>query len=205
MTSASHTHPYLIQFRLCDKPRRIAKKLIFDIHEKFGIVGNILQPPVPHISLYGPFKAQSVKDVVNAIIYSAKGFESFCYNLDGFGVFDKKIGWFSKRRHAVYMKMNADHDMEKFRSRLYKNLVDVTDPMNPSFEEKDPFPFHVTLALNDIAERFDEIWKYLTNTKVSIFGKFYRITLLKNGKILYEYDLASGKILERDHALLRPC
>lgn len=198
-------YPYLIEFRLCGKPRGEAKKLIYDLYKKFGVRENLRQRPVPHVTLYGPFQARSVRQIANIIKDAAQDFDAFRYTINKFDSFDKKTGWFSKRKHVVYLKINARSDIKKFHSKLYQRLVEITDPKDPDIEKMNPFPFHVTLALKDIDEKFDDIWKYLSKTNIRLRGEFCGVTLLRDGKIMCEYDLARHRLLDREQALRRRC
>ncbi|RNJ77356.1 MAG: 2'-5' RNA ligase family protein [Nitrosopumilus sp. D6] len=198
-------YPYLVEFRLCGEPRRVARGLILEIYKRFRVTGNVKRRPVPHVTLYGPFQAGSARRVAESIREAARGFGPFGYGIDGFDSFDKKTGWFSRKRNVVYLGISAGSDMKRFRSRLHGRLAGITRPKDPAIERKDPFPFHVTLAIRDIDEKFDEIWQYLMSADTSISGEFCGITLLRDGKILCEYDLESKRLLGRRQALRRRC
>ena len=57
--------------------------------------------------------------------------------------------------------------------------------------------------MKDIDFKFDKIWEYLKKQDVKTHGTSYRITLLKDGKIMYEYDLATKRLLKRRQSLRR--
>ncbi len=55
--------------------------------------------------------------------------------------------------------------------------------------------------MRDIDKKFDRIWNYLKKYKIRKKGTSYRITLLKKGRIVCEYDLYEQKVLRRNQAL----
>lgn len=194
----------MVEFRLCGPPRGAAKTLIYGLYKRFGVRGNVTHRPVPHVTLYGPFQTQSIRQVMRIISGTAQNYGPFCYTITRFGSFDKKIGQFSKK-NVVYMKINPGPDMKQFRTRLYNGLSTITEPKDPSIDKIGSFTFHVTLALKDIDRHFHLIWKSLIRTRINVAGEFCGVTLLQNGKIMCEYDLGRGRMLSRAQALRRRC
>ena len=75
--------------------------------------------------------------------------------------------------------------------------------MDASHDSRGKFKFHATIAMKDIHYKFDKIWEYLKNYHIKTKGMCYRITLLKQGKIMYEYDLLTKRLLNRRQSLSR--
>jgi len=55
--------------------------------------------------------------------------------------------------------------------------------------------------MKDLDRKFEQIWKYLKNYGIKTKGMCYRITLLKQGKIIHEYELSAKRLLNRKQSL----
>ena len=86
---------------------------------------------------------------------------------------------------------------------MAKKLLKFTDAVEASHDSKNKFKFHATIALKDIHRKFDRIWDYLKNYKIKTNGVCLRITLLKKGKIMYEYELPTKRLLNRRQSIGR--
>lgn len=199
-------YPYLIELRLREDVRTVTKKLIYDIYNKFGVRGAVRNRPVPHVSLFGPFDTKSVKEIIEIMRRIGNNYSSLDYEVSGFGYFErKKWSLFIPRnkKHAIYLKINPDSNLLNFRSNLAKELIPKTKSKNIDIDSDSNFKFHATLAMKDIHQKFDNIWNYLKTYHIKSKGVCYRITLLKNSKILCEYDFVQKRILNRRVALSR--
>ncbi|MBI3640302.1 MAG: hypothetical protein HY223_08320 [Thaumarchaeota archaeon] len=83
-------YPYLIEIRLRGNAKIVTKKLIFDIHNKFGVRGAVRKRPVPHVTLFGPFNTKSIKEVIQIMKSVGDNYSSFNYEISGFGYFELK-------------------------------------------------------------------------------------------------------------------
>ena len=197
--------PYLIEIRLMGEPRFVTKKLIFDIYRKFRVKKVASNHPVPHVTLFGPFACNSIRDVLRCLREVGSEYSELEFNIDGFDYFELKKKFLfittSSKKNVIYLKIIPSNDLKDFRHSLAKKLLKFTDAVNASHDSKDKFKFHATLAMNDIHYKFDSIWKYLKNYEVKTKGVCYRITLLNQGKIMYEYELSTGRLLNREQSL----
>ena len=57
--------------------------------------------------------------------------------------------------------------------------------------------------MKDISKKFDKIWEYLENYEIKFEDQCFRLTVLRDSKIMYEYDLTQKKLLTRRQALNR--
>ena len=57
--------------------------------------------------------------------------------------------------------------------------------------------------MKDIHYKFDKNWEYLKNYDIKTKGMCFRITLLKQGKIMYEYDLSTKRLPNRRQSIGR--
>jgi 2'-5' RNA ligase len=197
--------PYLIEIRLMGESRHITKKLILDIYHKFRVKKVASKHFVPHVTLFGPFACNSIRDVLRCLREVGSEYSELEFNIDGFDYFELKKKFLfittSSKKNVIYLKIIPSNDLKDFRHSLAKKLLKFTDAVNASHDSKDKFKFHATLAMNDIHYKFDSIWKYLKNYEVKTKGVCYRITLLNQGKIMYEYELSTGRLLNREQSL----
>lgn len=199
--------PFLIEIRLMGEIKYITRQLIYDIYNKFHVRGAVRHRPVPHVSLFGPFRCRSINDVVNAIGQAGSKYEELKFQVDGFDYFELKKKFLfittSTKKNVIFLKINPSEELKEFRHELAKKLLKVTDATEIDKDSKDEFKFHVTLALKDIDRKFDDIWEYLKNYQIRTDAVSYRITILRKGRIVYEYDLQNKKLLTRKQALTR--
>lgn len=197
--------PYLIEIRLMGEPKHLARQLIYDIFHKFKVVGQVRKRPVPHVTLYGPFATKSIRKVIHAITETGSDYSQFEYGIDGFDYFElkKKFLFFttSTKKNVIYLKIIPSEDLQDFRYHLAKKLLKITNAVDVSHDSRDKFKFHATIAMKDIDKKFEKIWEYLKNYKIKTRGMCYRITLLNEGKIMYEYDLPTKRLLNRSQVL----
>jgi len=199
--------PFLIEIRIRGDISDLCKKLIFDIYRKFRVSGMVRKRPVPHFTLFGPFSCRSIKDVMHAIKTTGKDYSKLEYQVKGFDYFELKKKFLfittSSRKNVIYLKINPSDELVEFRYALAQRLLKITNSVNHDNDSKEKFHFHATLAMKDIDRKFDDIWNYLKRYDITKYGTSYRVTLLKKGKIVCEYDFAEGKILRRSQVLGR--
>lgn len=196
--------PYLIEIRIRGDIRDLCKKLIFDIYHKFRVRGMVRKRPVPHITLFGPFGCRSIKNVIETIKEVGQDYSKLEYQVNGFDYFELKKKFLfitTSRKNVIYLKINPSEELMEFRYSLAKKLLKITNSVNIDNDSKEKFHFHATLAMKDIDRKFDDIWEYLKKYDIEKSGVSYRITLLKMGKIVCEYDLYEKKVLRRIQVL----
>jgi len=193
--------PLLIEIRMMGDMKKLSKKLIYDIYHNFRVRGSVKHRPVPHISLFGPFGCKSIKDVLNAIGEVGSEYSELGYDVDGFDYFELKKKFLfvttSIRKNVVFLKIIPSEELKEFRHSLAKKLLKITDSSNVDHDSKEKFQFHATIAMKDIDKKFDTIWEYLKNYEIKSKEVCYRITLIRKGKIMYEFDLQRKIFLNR--------
>ncbi len=177
---------YLIEFRFFGKAKANIKSLIWDINRRFHIRPR--HRPVPHVSLVGPF---STKDEVRLI----NDFRSICerqgimnYQVVGFNTFEEN--------KVVYIDVEPDTKMDDFRYRLSQTLKPYCNLTKYDFDRD--FKFHGTIAMKLSPMKFKQVKNYINKkTKPRYKNVLLRVTLIKNRRILYEYDFLLKKMLNR--------
>lgn len=181
---------YLIEFRFHGFARKYLKETIIEVSKEFGVKGVTKKRVVPHVTLFGPFKTKNIKEVVRKIGRVGRRYDLAPFTLKGFGHFENKV---------VFVDIEPSEELKDLRKELADFIVDLTQTKGHDFN--DEFDFHATIAFKDIQGKFDEIWKYLQGMHPkSVSQNLLRITILENGKILYEYDLMQRKLLPRAEA-----
>ncbi len=193
--------PFLIEIRITGDLKEISKKLIYDIYHKFHVRGSIKHRPVPHITLFGPFRCMSIHNVIGAISDVGSKYSELEYHVDGFDYFELKKKFLvfttSVKKNVIFLNIMPSDVLKEFRYDLAKRLLKITDSVNEDRDSKEKFHFHATIAMKDIDKKFDTIWEYLKNYDIKSKEVCYRITLLREGKIMYEFDLKSKRLLNR--------
>lgn len=191
---------YLIEFRFQGYAKKYLKRVIFDVGKRFNVKGVTRNHVVPHITLFGPFNTNSEKKVVNALLSVCENYNLMSFKLKGFGNFENRV---------VFVDVLPSDELKKFRKELASKLIGLRNffvlkaiKTKGITDFSDHHAFHATIAFKDIARKFYPILRYLKRKRnPSIGQKLLRITLLKNGKILYEYDFLQKKLLTRNESL----
>ena len=190
---------------MMNESKEITKKLIYDISKKFHVQNVTRKKVVPHITLFGPFTTKSIRDVINSIGEIASKYSSLEYEIDGFDYFESKKKFLfittDVKKNVIFLNITPTEELKKFRYELAKKLLKITGMSTKPHDSKKEFSFHATLAMKDINQKFDDIWEYLQDYDIKSRGISYRITLLKNQKIMYEYELPTKRLLNRNQAL----
>jgi len=110
----------------------------------------------------------------------------------------KKFGTFEDSR-VVFIEIEPDKALDKFRWGLSQKLKDYCS-LRPHDLERE-FSFHLTIAMKLGKRKFNKIKKYVEKKpKIKFRHCVPRITLLRGGKILREYDFFRQESLKRREA-----
>ncbi len=185
---------YLIEFRFHGYAKKYLRRRIFEVARRFHVRGVTRKRPVPHISVAGPFETRDIKRVIRDVESVAKNYNLVNFKLKGFGYFNNPNG------KVIYADIEPSKELEELRWELAKRLMKYAELKE--WDKKKKFSFHATIAFKDIDSKFSDIWRYLKSKEEPYINQYLlRITILRNGKILYEYDLMLKKLLNRKEAL----
>ncbi len=186
---------YLIELRLAGDTKHYLKSLIFKISSKFRVRGVTRNHVVPHVTVFGPFKCSQEKELLAIFMKTCKAVDLPTYELDGFGNFNDQV---------VHVKIKASEELKQLRNELCHSLKPICNFIQPHDEDCNNFESHATLAFKDISGKFDSITNYLKNVDPPHKKEYaLRLTLLKKGRILREYDFMQRTALRREDALSR--
>jgi hypothetical protein len=185
------TH-YLIDIRLMGSVKHQIRTLSYHLQEKFNLGNNLV---TPHITLAGPFGTGDEKKLVG-------DFTSICtdqkviprYEVGNYGFFDDT--------RVVFVTITPDRNLKQFRYNLAQALSPYCSLRNYDLDSADAFRFHATLAMKLDWLTFQRIkWYFRSQEHVVYRHHPIRATLLRNSRILCEYDFIQERMLSRAQAL----
>jgi 2'-5' RNA ligase len=185
------TH-YLIDIRLMGSVKHQIHHLSNHLSEKFNL-GN--KRVIPHITLAGPFSTTDEQKLVNDFTrVCTNQTEIPKYEVGGYGFFDDS--------KVVFVTITPDHILKQFRYQLARAISPYCSLRDYDLDSADEFRFHATLAMKLDWLTFRRIkWYFRGQDNVIYRHHPIRATLLRNTKILCEYDFIQERMLSRAQAL----
>lgn len=182
---------YLIDIRQIGAVKRQISALSRDLQKTFDL-GTMLV--VPHITLAGPFSTDDEDRLVHDFTEVCSGQAGAPhYEVGGYGFFEKT--------RVVYVEITPDEALRQFRYRLAQAIAPYCTLREYDLVPADEFRFHSTLAMKLDRLTFLRIkWHFRHQEPVSPRYHPIRATLLKNSRILCEYDFSQGRMLTRAQA-----
>jgi len=185
---------YLIDIRLMGSVKHQIRNLSNHLSEKFNLGDKRV---IPHITLAGPFSTHNEKKLIvdfTRICTNQK--ESPKYEVGSYGFFDDS--------KVVYVTVTPDENLKQFRYQLSQALSPYCSLRKYDLDSADEFRFHSTLAMKLDWLTFQRIkWHFRGQKSVIYRHHPIRATLLRNSKILCEYDFIQDRMLSRAQALSR--
>jgi 2'-5' RNA ligase len=183
---------YLIEFRFFGKAKTEVKSLIWEVNRRFHIRPRYR--PVPHVSLAGSFSTRYERRLVNDFKNICKKQDIMQFQTVGFNTFEDN--------RVVYIEIEPDTKLDDFRWRLSQTLQPYCRLTSYDLERK--FNFHATIAMNLPPKKFEQVERYISKkSKPRYKNVLLRVALIKNRKILQEYDFLLKKMLNRREAISR--
>ncbi len=109
--------------------------------------------------------------------------------VDGYGVFPFFV---------IFVKIKPDEELVRIRKEILHDIISYCKIKEVDRQYKP----HATLALRMGLIKFFRIWLYMRSKPRLIFtNHIIRITLLKENRILYEYDFLQRRLFSREQAL----
>jgi 2'-5' RNA ligase len=185
---------YLIDIRLMGSVKQQIRTLSDHLQEKFSL-GNKLV--IPHITLAGPFSTHDETKLV-------EDFTRVCtdqkevpkYELGGYGFFNDS--------RVVFVMITPDVNLKQFRYQLSRAISPYCSLRKYDLDPAEEFTFHATLAMKLDWLTFRRIKWYFRGQESVIYRHHpIRATLIRNSKIICEYDFIQNRMLSRAQALSR--
>ncbi|MCX6699892.1 MAG: 2'-5' RNA ligase family protein [Methanomicrobiales archaeon] len=183
---------YLIDIRLMGSVKHQINTLSNQLSGKFNLGDKRV---IPHITLVGPFSTRNEEKLV-------EDFTRICndqkeipkYEVGGYGFFDET--------RVVFVSITPNETLKQFRYLLSRAISPYCSLRNYDLDPAEEFMFHSTLAMKLDWLTFQRIkWYFRGKEKVMYRHQPIRVTLLRNSKIVCEYDFIQEKMLSRSQAL----
>jgi len=185
---------YLIDIRQMGSVKHQIRNLSNQLQEKFNLGDKGV---IPHITLAGPFSTGDEKKLVEDFTrICANQKEIPKYNVGRYGFFDDT--------RAVFVTITADETLKQFRYQLSRALAPYCSLRKYDLDSADAFRFHSTLAMKLDWLTFQRIkWHFRRQERIIYRHHPIRATLLRNSRILCEYDFIQKRMLTRSQAMSR--
>jgi 2'-5' RNA ligase len=183
---------YLIDIRMMGSVKGQIRKLSNQLQEKFNLGDKRV---IPHITLAGPFFTHNEKKLIEDFTRVCTNQKKIPkYEVGGFGFFDDS--------KVVFVTITPDETLKQFRYQLSQAISPYCSLRNYDLDSADGFRFHATLAMKLDWLTFQRIKWYFRGQESVIYRHHpIRATLLRNSKILCEYDFIQERMLSRAQAL----
>jgi 2'-5' RNA ligase len=190
-----HMDSYLLELRLSEDAKDFVKDLAYEIGHKFYVKGVTAHHVVPHVSVVGPFNTTFEKRVIKDVAAVCKSYELMSFQFDDF----RSFGNFITGNRVLAVNIEPSTELKQLRHDLVESLSPYCQLGD--YDKKKWSP-HSTLAFKDIDTKFKDIKNYLEKRDCPAIKHYVlRLTVLKNAKILYEYDFFLKRGLTREEAL----
>jgi hypothetical protein len=185
---------YLIDIRLMGPVKQQVRDLSARLQQTFGLKKNLV---APHITLAGPFSTgDEARLVADFTRVSTAQREIPRYDVGGYGFFDAT--------RVVSVAITPDENLKQFRYRLAQAIAPYCTLREYDRDAADNFRFHATLAMKLDWLTYQRIrWHFRNEEPVVYRHHPIRATLLRDTKILCEYDFVQQRMLTRAQALSR--
>jgi len=189
----SMTH-YLIEYRFQGRAKAEIRQMISELDNRFHLGILKSKRAIPHISLAGPLTTNNEARLIKDFTALCKSTPFCSFNINGFENF--------KDSRVVYIKIVPSPQLDKFRWDLSQKLAPYCTLRD--FDYNRDFKFHATLAMKLDHQDFCSVKSFIERQNPPNFKQFLiRATIIKNNKIMYEYDFLQRKLLNRSDALDR--
>jgi calcineurin-like phosphoesterase family protein/2'-5' RNA ligase len=155
----------------------------------------------PHVTLYGPSETNgtvSVRKVVSEVERIGRKYCLVPYRIKGFDCFDKE-----NKRKVIYLDIEPSRALQNMRWDLAQALRRISAPTE--YDQEQDYEFHSTVVMLNDDTKFRRIWGFVMSKEApDITQCVPRVTILGgNRRIICEYDLVLGRVLDRRQALSR--
>ncbi len=185
--------PYLIEARLYGYGEKFAIDISKEIARLFGARLVLKKTRPTHLPLYGRFETANEKEMIKHFVSICRRFDLITFEITGF----ERIG------EAVCLKIKPSPELVNFRNSLVLELNHVCESQN--LDEPGGFAFRAVLPLASLQKKAGAIWKFLeAQKKPGIKQYLLRVSLIKKGRVLKEYDFIQRRILSKGEAASKP-
>ncbi|MBT3537713.1 hypothetical protein HOB76_06165 [Candidatus Woesearchaeota archaeon] len=189
---------YLIEFRFQSvRTKQYLKRMVYEVNKRFNVGKG---KHVPHISLAGPLTTNNERKLISDFAKVCSKTKVMKFKMQGFGTFSNSDG-----KNVVHVKIGANERLNDFRVNIRDAIKTYcTLKSHDEKDHKDHFGYHSTIAMKLSDHKFQQIKRYINSKPRPDYSQIVmRMTLIKGGKILREYDFMQRRLLTRGQALHR--
>ncbi|MDG6921375.1 MAG: 2'-5' RNA ligase family protein [Nitrososphaerota archaeon] len=193
------TYDKLIEIRPILEKQKL-KRAIRDLGENFHLHH---VHKVPHLTLVYNFRPRVPElEIMERVRDVARDFQTLPYEYDGWELKQSLTG------HVLAFRIRPSPELKDFRAQMYAAIRSQIEsaPGRLQFNEasSDNFWFHAAVAFKMGPSETSRLGPEVEGLRrIYLPSEAWRIPLLGNGKIVYEYDILMDKILTRSQALSR--
>ncbi len=182
------TSDYLIQIRIFGGKKHGLKNLVREVRQKYNLSG---KRPVPHITLVGPIETDDESRLIS-------DFENICRDQEEVMTYEGLEAEMFGDSRVVYAKIRPNEALREFRLELSRELRDYCELSEYDYADKGEFQYHCSIERAPDQKKLGKIFGHVAGRKELEFRHLaMRATLLKNRKILREYDFFLDRTLTR--------
>jgi hypothetical protein len=191
---------YFIEARIMGSMKHEIRNITYDVRKNCYLRGS---KPIPHISIVSnptPFNPRrDEKKLLRDFTSICSHYPIMELQFDGFGSFPC-----SNSNGVAKINIKPSHELLELRWDLISRLKSYCQLDRIFDTKKDYYSPHITIAMNLNQDQLNRVMSYLRK-KEQPHNRHYltRVTLLKNHKILAEYDFFLKRTLTRNEALSR--
>jgi len=179
------TH-FLIDIRLMGSVKHQIQRLSSQLSERFKLKDKLV---IPHITLAGPFATSDEKRLV-------EDFSEICINQAAIPKYEVGSYGFFRDTRVVFVTITPDENLKRFRYQLSRAIAPYCTLRDYDLDGADEFRFHATLAMKLDWLTFQRIkWYFRNQEPVTYRHHPLRATLLRNSRIVCEYDFIQNRML----------
>ena len=188
MSFIIEVRPVLEKYKLKQITREFTSRLRLRVHK------------VPHVTLvYNFWPKGSPFKVIETVKKVADNYDNLEYYYDGYEV---KHG---NKGYVIAIRIRPSPELVQFREEVYGKLKGHITERPDVRQYNENLWFHAAVSFNLGPE---QVKKFLSDTELVqklqrflFHARVLRITLVRKGRIVYEYDTLTKRILDRSHAL----
>jgi hypothetical protein len=193
---------YIIEIRLAGYSREYVRGVIYAAARRFALKGVTRQNAAPRIILLGPIECRDERRIIKALIDAASKHKVVSYKLKGFSHYRGERKWliFNQQMNSIYLDLEPSRELIQIRRDMESALARPHLISQAPHDER----FYADIPFGDLGEKFEKVWAYIKEREdPNLLQRLLRITLVKGGRVVCEYDLLENKLSLRERSMSR--
>jgi len=185
---------YIIEARLAGYAKEHFRRLVYSAGRRFNIKG-VSKDYVPSIIIYGPANSTHEGDLIRAVEEVGSRCGLVSYRIRGFSHFDAGKKWFFNDMRGICLDIEPAESLKRMRTDLAGRLDEFCEVQAAAGDGG----LQAVVEFGELdAGRFDELLAYFkANEERDISQRLLRLTVVRGGQQICEYDLIRRKMTGR--------